>query len=946
MRTSLTISFVTFCLLACPPPVLPQTEFKIKASDLSPNDQLGSSVSISGQYALVGTRRGNGGTGSAYIFERRNDGWHEQAKLLASDGREGDEFGMSVALSGEVALVGARSHNSRGAVYVFKKEGGVWNEITKIEMPDGGENAWFGAAVALDGEHILVGAPKENIVGLASGAAYIFELDGRMVAKLTASDAAEFDQFGQSVAISDDFALVGASFHDHDGGQDAGAAYVFKRVGQTWQQQPPLTANDGAKSDRFGFSVTISGEVAAVGAPFDDSFGVGGNNAGAVYIFEREQEGWRQHDKLLASDADSDDEFGTSMRLSENTLLVGAQFDKDNGTNSGSATLFIRKDTTWTELAKLLASRGEAGDRFGFSVSLDGNLAMVGTPFDDEVADRAGAAYIYDFAPAIEVDPMSPHEENEDIPIQAKIAGISTVEEVTLMFRPGGRRAFDSVGMVRTDSLTYQGTIRAEHSTSRGIEYFILAQDVDGRKARLPRSGIFSLPVSIPGEGKVKRDSLGNPVPQPGGSEATAYRLISVPLDLDEKDPAAVLEDDLGPFDDTKWRFVELRPENQQLVDFPDTFFDMEPGRAFWLIVKETGKSIDTGPGVTNPSNREFAIPLHPGWNFVGDPFDFDIPFANLRLKSGNTPDIRFYAGRWSQASSPLRPFEGYAVANRDDVVDTLFVNPQIFAVEGTGTNNGSLPEAAFDSWSIRIRARCHQALDGDTKILVHQQASHELDNLDRPEPPVIGDFITAYFPHPEWGRHFDRYSTDARPELVDGDVWDIEVITNIRDKVHLIFEGQETVPAGFEVWLVDKATGLARDLRSSDHYEFAGSESERRRRLKVVVGRPEFIRQHLAHEAEIPADSYLSQNYPNPFNPVTTIRFGLPAQGRVTLAVFNILGERVQTLVDDEAKDAGNHASVWDGRDLHGRLVASGVYFVRMRAGQFAKTQKMLLVQ
>ncbi|MCH7639915.1 MAG: T9SS type A sorting domain-containing protein [Bacteroidetes bacterium] len=271
-------------------------EHKVTASDGASGDVFGWSVSLSGDHALVaaaGDDELGTASGSAYVYERQGDGsWLEVAKLTASDGASGEVFGWSVSLSGERALVGASGDDgvgfSVGSAYVFERQGdGSWLEVAKLRASDGDEADEFGISVSLSGDRALVGADRDDDLGSNSGSAYVYERQGDgswlEVFKLTASDGAADDHFGRSVSLSDDKALVGA-YWDDDLGDFSGSAYVFERQGDgTRLEVAKLTASDGAEDDVFGFSVSLSGDRALVGAAGDDDLGAA---SGSAYVFE------------------------------------------------------------------------------------------------------------------------------------------------------------------------------------------------------------------------------------------------------------------------------------------------------------------------------------------------------------------------------------------------------------------------------------------------------------------------------------------------------------------------------------------------------------------------------------------------------------------------------------------------------------------------------------
>ncbi len=319
---------------------------KLMASDGQPSDNFGWFVSISGEYAIVGAYAKNSHTGAAYIFKRNGTSWSQQAKLTASDGANFDKFGYSVSISGDYAIVGAYNDtdlgvNQCGSAYIFEKPPTGWvdaNETTKLfaldPWPTSGER--FGYSVAIDANCAIVGAdcssPTPGLID--SGAAYIFKREGiywnPQLPKLTASDASAGDNFGRSVAIDCNYAIVGAESDDIDAvnGQ-TGCAYIFKNIsGPLWTEQDILFASDPCKSDYFGKSVSISGDYALVGAPAFFK------PRGAGYMFRRARVGttWPQLDKLIVPDVNSTDSFGWSVSIDGGYAIVGASNDDGHGT--------------------------------------------------------------------------------------------------------------------------------------------------------------------------------------------------------------------------------------------------------------------------------------------------------------------------------------------------------------------------------------------------------------------------------------------------------------------------------------------------------------------------------------------------------------------------------------------------------------------------------------
>jgi len=390
---------------------------KLTAGDGANSDYFGRSVSVSGEYAIVGADGDddNGySSGSAYIFKRSGESWSQTAKLLASDGAAYDCFGRSVSVSGEYAIVGAYGDDANGAdsgsAYTFKRNGESWTQQCKLIPSDGAASDYFGWSVSIGGEYAIVGAYQDDDNGSSSGSAYIFKRSDDpndpnwyQQTKLIASDGAASDYFGRSVSISGEYAIVGA-YQDDDNGYNSGSAYIFTPNDvdpNTWDQQAKLLASDGAGSDCFGISVSINGDYAIVGAYQDDD---NGGNSGSAYMFKRSGENWTQQCKLTASDGTAYDYFGYSVSIAGEYAIVGAHQDDDNGSNSGSAYIFTPNDVylnTWDQEAKLLPPDGAASDYFGISVSIDGRCAFVGAHGDDDNGSGSGSAYVFARGPGI-----------------------------------------------------------------------------------------------------------------------------------------------------------------------------------------------------------------------------------------------------------------------------------------------------------------------------------------------------------------------------------------------------------------------------------------------------------------------------------------------------------------------------------------------------------------
>lgn len=416
---------------------------KIVAADRGANDQFSWHVSISGDYAIVSSpdddEDANGGNtlasaGSAYIYVRSGNTWTQQQKLVASDRGAGDQFGVSVSISGDYAIVGSWKDDEdasggntlldAGSAYIFVRNGTTWTQQQKIVASDRGTGDQFGVSVAISGDYAIVGANRddEDASGgntLAdAGSVYIFVRSGvtwTQQQKIVALDRGLDDRFGSSLFISNEFAIIGAGLDDEDenGGNtltDAGSVYSFVRSGSTWTQQQKIVASDRGAGDQFGIRIAIDGDYAIIGANLEDEDASGGNtltNAGSAYIFVKNGNTWTQQQKLVASDRATNDWFGFTVSLSGEYAVVGAypEDEDENGANTlvnaGSAYIYKRNGTNWSFLKKIVASDRASTDHFGYSVAISGNYVLVGARAEDEDASggntlaNAGSAYIY-----------------------------------------------------------------------------------------------------------------------------------------------------------------------------------------------------------------------------------------------------------------------------------------------------------------------------------------------------------------------------------------------------------------------------------------------------------------------------------------------------------------------------------------------------------------------
>ena len=374
--------------VAAPAGAQTNEDLKIYADDAQEGDSFGSSVATSGDWLLVGApaEDDNGSiAGAAYLFDRHTG--QQVAKLLDPVGTANDRFGLDVAISGDKGLISAPTDTPfgpfSGSAHVFDLNTGLL--LHRLLPSDGQSGSGFAAEIDASGDRALIAADGIE-------AAYVFDMNtGQQLFKLIGSDSAPGDFYGSAVAISSDRALVGAQFDD-DLGSNSGAAFVFDL--NTGQELFKLLPADGEANDWFGDAAALSDDRALIGARQDDD---NGTDAGAVYVFDMST--GQQIHKLVASDGEAGDNFGTSVAISGDMALIGAWRDTNqNGALAGAAYLFDL--TTGQEVTKFLASDGLPSAGFGgFAVSLSATTALVGANRDDTRGTDAGAAYVFNLFP-------------------------------------------------------------------------------------------------------------------------------------------------------------------------------------------------------------------------------------------------------------------------------------------------------------------------------------------------------------------------------------------------------------------------------------------------------------------------------------------------------------------------------------------------------------------
>lgn len=374
------ILFVSLSL-GLPDRALGQIESRILPVDTSGVRGFSNSISVSGDVAIAGAMTSDGQQGAAFIFRWNGSTWQQEQRLAPADSVLQARFGENVAVDSEVALVGASASPSGlpGAAYVFRWDGNSWQQEAKLSASTPQGRDVFGISVDLKGDLALIGASAREA---NKGAAYLYRRVGdswQEEAILAATDGQAGDGFGIRVKIGDGELLVGSFSADNQ----KGAVYIFQLVGDVWKQTGKLSASNGVAGDNFSILSTHE-DLLVVGA-----LGVK-NDQGAAYVFRRQGGFWQEEAILSANDGADGEWFGRAITVRDNQILIGARFDS---ARKGAAYLFRYINDTWHEVAKLTASDAAEGDWYGTSVELSDERAFVGS------YKATGVVYAYSALP-------------------------------------------------------------------------------------------------------------------------------------------------------------------------------------------------------------------------------------------------------------------------------------------------------------------------------------------------------------------------------------------------------------------------------------------------------------------------------------------------------------------------------------------------------------------
>ncbi len=627
-------------------------------------------------------------------------------------------------------------------------------------------------------------------------------------------------------------------------------------------------------------------------------------------------------------------------------LHFKVEIDDDGNFGAGTQTFESRNSTTgFSPAPPVTPGSGQASYTVQSGLA-DGDWWWRVSAWDGQVYGDTSTPlrfYVDTTPPQINHTAVSTAPTGTSVAIAASLSdNLGVIQSAKLYYCAGGAASFDSTNMSNTGGDNFQGTIPSSAITERGAEYYFSAQDQVGNTRTFPLANAMTRPQVI----QVTNSNLAFAGPA-SPTQVKAYRMISVPFDLDNSSVPAVLNE-LGTYDDTQWRLLRWSSSSNQYLEYPNVP-SFEPGTGFWLITKEA-KTLNAGAGKSVTTAENFNITLPVGWSQIGNPFAFTVNWSEVIKPASIENKLVGYSGNTNTSSgydhtrTQLVPFEGYFVNNLGPQSAVIEIPPK--SASGTASKQLVDGKSALQSneWMLQITATAETYLDKDNYLGGLQDARDEWDANDFSEAPFLADHVSLYFPHADWNAFPGNYTGDFRALNPEGGAWDFEVQTS-QTSVTLALADRLNVPADWNILLLDKTNRISWNLREQEQYTFLVNTREPVHAFRVIVGKNDFVEEHDLDLVGVPQAFYLSQNYPNPFNPETQLQYEVPTTGRVKIAVYNLQGQEIQRLAD-EPKSAGRHITAWDGRNNEGVRVASGVYLVRMFAEKFVAVRKVLLAK
>ncbi len=617
------------------------------------------------------------------------------------------------------------------------------------------------------------------------------------------------------------------------------------------------------------------------------------------------------------------------------TLVVGSgTFSTEEQANPSSIKLLRRDDESvanWT----VIASASSATES---SATFEGITGFSQFTIGESLADTQAPSITSLAYPTQAVDLLT------NVTVTTEVTDNVGIDQLLLYYGPGGTTSFTSTTMQATAQANqYSGTIPGSSVTVRGIVFYIWAADETGNA---DTSETRSVRVRF-SKGDLTTNITSSAYSS--GFPKDRWRLVSVPANPDNKSVSAIMGNELGSSGNTTWKIYGYthNPDNQW-----QEVFNLEPGLSYWLY-QQVGDNIsfDAGAGSSNDM-QSFTVTLQQGWNMISTPYPFRVSLPP-ELGTSDYYGPFTYSGSGDEVSgwqsvSQLAPWGGAIINNNSgsDQTITLSAIPPELSKDLLAKTSVIEPEG----WLLDLAVVGSKYFDSLTTVGRLAGAADELDKFDSPEPPYIDGYVSLAMDRPDWSSEtgIPRFASDIRSlDGTDG-VWNLDL--SVKDEQGPITLSREILgdlPPDYRIILLDVLTRKVYDLLMNDTPVIISDYREEfPYHLKLVAGTASYVSQTTEQIlAELPAAFALEQNYPNPFNPSTTLRYSVTHPARVTLTVYNLLGQEIITLVDGW-QDLGYYEVIWNGENQSGSPSASGVYFAVYTAEGIRVTRKMVLMK
>ncbi|MBT4483564.1 MAG: choice-of-anchor D domain-containing protein [Candidatus Latescibacteria bacterium] len=613
-------------------------------------------------------------------------------------------------------------------------------------------------------------------------------------------------------------------------------------------------------------------------------------------------------------------------------LAVGRQYDIQ-WTGSGLTDVRIEFSSdggdSWSETTSSVPVQNSQYSWTVPDYESDNCIIRLSDVTDPGFSSMSGLFNISKTSFSISHEPVVEAQENSSITFDASIYSNTTIDRVVLYYDVTGRRVFDNeLEMTHQGGDYYSGALSVGIFTAKGLEYYIIASDINDGEVREPESGtLYSVKANVAEVASTETTS--------GGSEQNSYRMISIPLVLNDTHIDNQLINSLpkGEYG-SDWRLFRYSPGSEFAQEYPD-IEGFAPGKAFWIISR-SNFTLRSLQGTTVSTNEPFFIELAAGWNDIANPWMFDVSWNDVENPSGADLSVLYsYDGSWSDPvinpPTVLKPWNGYAVNNLTNMTVIVKLNPK------PATESEKPVVTKHFDWMLTLKATAGEARDMANHLGVSEKADMEWDHYDHVEPPPVGEYVSVSFPHHDWNKYPYDYTVDFRPP---GDTvsWDFNVRTNITgETIRVELEGIEKLPDDTAVTIYDRDTG--RKINIFDNtFNFSSTNDVKESHFTLVASSS--LEKQPDQDNAIPEQLVTAVSYPNPFNPQTTIQYEMSHPAKVSVLVFNSLGRRVR-VYEFGYREQGIHELVFDATDL-----TSGLYFYQINAGYASVTGKMLYMK